>query len=78
VRYDYTHLDGKALTGVAQDNIHEITIGANYYLYGQRAKLTLDASFLPNGCPTDVDSLGILQDDGHNEFFLRAQFQLAI
>jgi hypothetical protein len=75
-RYDYTHLDGNANPGIGQDNVHEITIGANYYLYGQRAKVTIDGSWLPDGSPTDVDNLGVLRDDGHNEFTLRAQFQL--
>jgi hypothetical protein len=75
-RYDYTHLDGNANPGIGQDSVHEITIGANYYLYGQHAKVTIDGSWLPNGSPTDVDNLGVLRDDGHNEFTLRAQFQL--
>ena len=77
-RYDYTHLDGNAIPGIRQDNVHEITIGANYYLYGQNAKFTIDGSWLPNGCPTDVDNLGVLRDDGHNQFVLRAQFQLSL
>jgi hypothetical protein len=76
-RYDYTHLDGKALPGIPNLNINEITIGANYYLYGQRAKFTLDASWLPNGSPADVNFLGVLQDD-RQEFLLRAQFQFEI
>jgi hypothetical protein len=76
-RYDYTHLDGKALPGVANLNINEITIGANYYLFGQRAKITLDASWLPNGSPADVNYLGVLEDD-RQEFLLRAQFQFEI
>jgi hypothetical protein len=76
-RYDFTHLDGKALPGIPNLNLNEITIGANYYLFGQRAKLTLDATWLPNGCPTDVDFLGILEDN-RQEFLLRAQFQFEI
>ncbi len=78
IRWDYTHLDGRAQPQVIQDNIDEITIGANYYLYGQTAKISIDASWLPNGCPTDINYLDILQNDSHNEFLLRAQFQLAI
>jgi hypothetical protein len=78
-RYDYTHLNGAAIPGgVNKDNIHEITVGANYYLYGQNAKFTIDGTWLPNGSPTDVDLLGVLKNDGHNEFLLRAQFQLKI
>ena len=58
--------------------MQEITIGANYYLYHQNAKFTLDASWLPNGAPADADALGILKDSGHNEAVLRLQFQLAL
>ncbi len=75
-RYDYTHLDGNAEPGVIQDNITEVTIGANYYLFGQQAKITVDGTWLPDGCPTDVPYLDILQDNSHNEFLLRAQFQV--
>jgi hypothetical protein len=78
IRYDYVHLDGKAIPGIVQDNLDEITIGANYYLFGQEAKVTVDGTWLPNGCPTDVNYLDILQDNAHNEFLLRVQFQLAI
>jgi hypothetical protein len=78
IRYDYTHLDGDAQPGIIQDNVDEITIGANYYLYGQHAKVTVDGSWLPNGSPTDVPYLDILQDNGHNEFVLRMQFQLSM
>ena len=78
VRYDYTHLDGAALPGINKDNIHEITIGANYYFSGQHAKITVDGTWLPNGSPSDVDMLGVLKNDGHNEFIIRAQFQLEI
>lgn len=77
VRYDYTHLAGNAEPGILQDNIDEITIGANYYLFGQQVKITVDGTWLPDGCPTDVNYLDILQDNSHNEFLLRAQFQLA-
>lgn len=78
IRYDYTHLDGRADPGIGQDNLDEITIGANYYLFAKEAKITLDGTWLPNGCPTDVNYLDILENNGHNEFILRAQFQLQI
>ncbi|MDP9173266.1 MAG: OprO/OprP family phosphate-selective porin [Planctomycetota bacterium] len=77
-RYDYTYLDGKSVTGLATGEVQEITIGANYYLYKQNVKFTLDASWLPNGAPADADGLGILKDSGHNEFVIRAQAQLAL
>jgi len=81
VRYDYTYLAGKseaASLGVKDHAVQEITIGANYYLYLQNLKFTLDGSWLPDGAPSDTDALGVLKDSGNNEFLLRAQFQLAL
>jgi hypothetical protein len=81
VRYDYTYLTGKseaASLGVQDHAVQEYTIGANYYLYNQNLKLTLDASWLPDGAPSDSDALGVLKDSGQNEFLVRAQFQLAL
>jgi len=80
VRYDFTvPEDDISPTG---DTIQEYTIGVNRYLgadgqYGQRAKLTLDVVYLPEGCPSDQDGLGILESDG-DQFVLRAQFQLML
>ena len=78
VRYDYTYLAFGSTGTLATHEVNEITIGANYYLYGQNAKFTLDGVWLPQGAPTDADALGILRDSDHNEFVLRAQFQIAI
>jgi len=78
VRYDFTQLDGKAIPGIVRDSLNEVTFGANYYLFAHEAKLTLDGTWLPNGSPTDVDYLDILEDSGRNEFIIRAQFQVAI
>lgn len=85
-RYDYTYLQGGSSVGfgvgknpaLADNTAQEVTVGANYYLYKQHAKITVDGSWLPDGSPTDEDALGILQDSGHEEFVLRVQFQLAI
>jgi len=77
-RYDYTYLPLGSTTGLLTGEAQEITVGANYYLYHQNLKFTLDASWLPNGAPSDSDALGILKDSGHGEYVLRAQFQLAI
>jgi len=78
IRYDYTHLDGHADPGIIQDKANEITLGANYYLLGNQAKITLDGTWLPNGVPTDVNYLDFLQNNSHNEFVLRAQRQLSL
>jgi hypothetical protein len=77
-RFDFTHLDPGSVTGLKAHDVDEFTVGANYYLYGQNVKFTLDGSWLPDGAPADNDALGILKDSGHNEFVLRGQFQLAI
>jgi len=80
-RYDYTYLAGgseaKSL-GVVDHAVQEITLGANYYLYHQNLKFTLDGTWLPDGAPSDTDALGVLKDSGNNEFVLRAQCQLAL
>lgn len=81
VRYDYTYLDPGSLPAtqlIVRHATEEFTVGANYYIYKQNAKFTLDASWLPEGSPTDATALGILKDTGRNEFVLRAQFQLAL
>jgi hypothetical protein len=81
VRYDYTYLAGNSEAsslGVRDHAVQEVTIGANYYLYHQNLKLTLDGTWLPDGAPSDTDALGVLKDSGHNEYIVRAQFQLAL
>ena len=86
-RYDYTDLDARAPAGAGtlgagarmEDKVHEITVGANYYLYGHNAKFTLDATYLPNGSPFNLDSAGILsQPASKDQFVLRGQFQLLL
>jgi hypothetical protein len=77
-RYDYSYLPLGSTTGLITGEVQEITLGANYYVYHQNLKVTLDASWLPNGAPADADALGILKDSGHNEAVLRLQFQLAL
>ena len=80
-RYDLIHFDPNDLRQVKGLNtriLQEITVGANYYVYGQKLKLTADASYLPNGSPADADAQGVLKDSGHNELVVRGQVQLAI
>ena len=80
-RYDYVHFDPNStrqVTGLTSHVLQEITVGANYYVYGQKLKLTADANFLPNGSPADSDAQGVLKGSGNNEFVFRAQVQLAI
>jgi hypothetical protein len=77
-RYDYTYLQGGSTTRLGKQDVQEVTVGVNYYMYGQHAKFTVDGVYLPEGAPVDNDAFGILQDSGHNEYVLRFQFQLAI
>jgi hypothetical protein len=76
IRWDLTHLDGKL--SQQQHTTNEFTLGANYYLFGQHAKVSGDVTFMPSGPPVDADSLGILADERRKEFVGRIQFQLAI
>ena len=78
VRFDFTHLAPKSTTGLENHDVPEFTVGSNYYIYKQNLKLSVDGIWLPNGSPVDADALGVLKDSGHDEFILRAQFQLAI
>ena len=81
IRYDWTKLDPgstAAVTGINSHLIQELTLGANYYVYGQKLKLTVDGSWLPNGSPADSDALGVLRDSGRYEFVLRTQLQVGI
>jgi hypothetical protein len=77
-RYDYLRLDGKEFTGPTNSNVHELTAGVNYYFYGQNAKLTSDATYLPVGSPVDDNGSGVLLSSGKPEVLIRVQFQLAI
>jgi len=74
-RWDYTKLDEST---VGANEFCEITLGVNYYMCAEHnVKLTIDGVWLPNGCPTDLRSLGLLASDDQ-EFVLRAQFQLLL
>ncbi len=81
VRFDWTRFDPsstRAITGLNSHLVQEVTAGANYYIYGQKMKVTVDGTWLPNGSPADSDALGVLRDSGRYEFVLRTQLQVAI
>lgn len=78
-RYDLIHLDSANANG---DDFNEITVGLNYYLgeHGSaihRAKITIDATYLPDGAPSNQTQAGVLAG-GDDQFVFRAQFQLLI
>ncbi|HEX4053817.1 MAG TPA: porin [Tepidisphaeraceae bacterium] len=77
-RYDYLKLDSKEFAANTNTNVHEFTLGVNYYFYGQNLKLTLDGTYLPNGSPIDDNGSGVLVNSGHGEAIARAQAQLGI
>jgi hypothetical protein len=72
-RYGYTRLDSDR--GLPERNVHEVTVGTNYYLRGHNAKLTLDGTWLPKGSPVAEPGIGVREGDGQ-QFLVRAQFQL--
>jgi hypothetical protein len=81
VQYSWIHLDPastRAVTGLNSHLVQQLVVGANYYVFGQNLKLTVDGAWLPNGSPSDADALGVLRNSGRYEFVLRTQVQLAI
>ena len=70
-RYDQINLDQ------ASEKVNEFTVGVNYFFEGHSAKLTLDATYLPDGAPVDAQSIGIISSPG-KEVIVRIQFQLLI
>jgi hypothetical protein len=74
-RYDLTHFES-APEGFEQD-VHEITVGVNYYFVGHNAKVTVDLNYLPNGAPVSSSGLDILQSD-EDQIVIRGQFQLLL
>ena len=77
-RYDFTDFDKDALASDSENEVHEITIGVNYYFHGHNAKFTVDVGWLPNGAVISDDGSGILANDGRDEVLVRTQLQLLI
>jgi hypothetical protein len=78
-RYNYTSVEDDAGD---DEGYSEITVGTNYYLgengrFGNRAKVSFDIGYLPDGSPSNESGQGIVaSDDG--QFVARVQFQLQI
>lgn len=78
-RYDIVYLDDD----VADDNTYsELAVGANYYLGAggsavNRAKVTVDLLYLPDGSPGNQTGIGVL-DSGDSQFAVRGQFTLQL
>jgi len=66
------------------DNFNTVTVGANYYIHGQAAKLTLDVTwYLDDVAGNDLvagiapnSSLGLMPSTEEDQVAIRAQFQL--
>ena len=76
LRYDYTHLDGSEFKIPTSSTMHEITAGVAYYFFGQRAKVTFDLTYLPNGAPVADTGNDLVANPGNNAVLARGQFQL--
>jgi hypothetical protein len=78
-RYSYIHFDAAGLDQDVTNDVHEITVGANYYLKGHNAKFTADFVWLPNGSPVTNDGGDILANPlGGDQYVVRVQFQLLL
>lgn len=79
-RFDITFLDDDR-GGIVEDTISEFTAGVNYYFKGHNAKVTVDATFLPDGYQSGVGAgasgIGALNSQ-EDEIIIRGQFQLLI
>ncbi len=76
VRYEYMDLAGTPAG--SQNNVTDITLGANYYIYGHNLKLTGQVMYLPNGIPISDSSSDVLSSNDKAEFILITQVQLLI
>jgi hypothetical protein len=77
-RYEYIHFDGKEFAAGTTTNVHVLTAGFNYYVFGQSLRVSLDANYLPNGSPVADDGIGVLTNNGRNIWVGRAQVQLLL
>jgi len=76
-RYDYINFDSDTVAAGAEQHVHEITVGVNYYAFGQNAKFTLDVMYLPNGTPV-ADMGSDVEVSSDHEVVLQVQMQLAL
>ena len=80
-RADFIKEDADFVTG--DEWFPEFTVGVNHFFgpdgaYGNRIKLSLDLSYLPNGAPANATGLDELTSNGENEIVLRVQFQFQL
>lgn len=76
VRYEYLHLAGTPAG--SQNNVNDISVGANYYFWGHNIKATGMLTYLPNGIPVNDDSADVLISNDKGELVFIAQLQLLL
>lgn len=64
--------------GFFDDDYLEFTIGTNYYFVNHAAKVTIDATYLPDGSPVGNSGIGVVGADEQDQIIFRGQFQLMI
>ena len=62
----------------SNDEVHALSAGVNYYLYGHNAKLTGQVMYLPNGIPISDVGNDVLVSNNHGEVVFIMQFQLML
>ncbi|HTW93509.1 MAG TPA: hypothetical protein VMD30_01865 [Tepidisphaeraceae bacterium] len=76
VRYEYLYLQGTPAG--SQNNVTDISVGANYYFYGHNFMFTGMVTYLPNGIPISDDGADIEADNGRGEVIFLTQLQLLL
>jgi hypothetical protein len=81
-RYSLVKFDGDFKTG-GEDTFHEIAGGVNWFFgkdgaLGNRAKLTLDVNYLPNGTPASTGLDYLAAPNGNAEWVVRTQLQFSL
>jgi hypothetical protein len=78
LRLEYIQFDPREITNGGSSTVPDITLGLNYYFYGHRAKISADASYLPNGSPIQSTIGDVLTSHRGYEWIGQLQFQLMI
>jgi hypothetical protein len=77
-RYEYIQFAPIEVPPGLNSTLNDITIGANYYFYGQRLKFSGAASYLPNGSPVANQLGDLLISHRGTEWIVQLQLQLMI
>ncbi|MEM9754263.1 MAG: hypothetical protein AAF916_12900, partial [Planctomycetota bacterium] len=75
VRGSYIELDDEEWLG--DDSFYEFTVGGSYYFKKHNAKVSIDATYLPDGAPFGSGGTGFAGGD-EDQIVVRGQFQLLI